>query len=183
MVKLNRPKRGHNEGSPHFETKLMVMDIADTELSIRAKELELYVATANEFPFIPMWIHEDENEKDPRGFIGDVVCLLYRDYRTFKALTNRNNLFTWDEIQNMADFIINYEIDGIEGHSSKSERAKNSTRDYELAKKGIMVKRIQSENIMGRFNYKGLIKKAIIDFYNETMSPDAIMNRYVVSTR
>lgn len=164
MVKLNRPKRGHDEGHPHFETKVLVMDIADRELSTLAHEIGLHVATANEFQFKPMWIY-DEIDTQPRAYTGDVVCLFFKNKDTLDRIRDKQNLYTWEEMQELADYVINYEIDGIVGHGTTRELAKNKLRDYELAKRRVHVKRIGSENRLERAENEQLLKEMITAFY------------------
>jgi hypothetical protein len=171
MVKLNRPKRGHDEGHPHFETKMIVMDIADRELGTLGNEIGLYLGTANEFQFKPMWIYGDEGEDDkqPRGYTGDVVCLFFKDKEVFDKVRDKSNLYTWHEIQDMAGYIINYEIDGIVGHGNAREKAKNQIRDRELKKIGVFVKRIESENRLERAQNTKILKEIITEFYFMTV--------------
>lgn len=138
----NRATRGHGEGSDHFKTKELAGVLADRGISPLASELGYSLLTLYEFAFLPVRLAEYEDVCD-RLYVGDVVCLFFRDVNTFRDIRSKSNTYTDGQIQQQADHIIDYEIDGIKGHSKPKEKSKNQIRDEELMNRfGIHVCRI-----------------------------------------
>lgn len=91
------------EDDLHFFTKVKVGRIVDTFFTVKT---DLAVKTWYEYPFDKII-----TERGPRTFIGDVVVFFFDK--------SKNVITTMD-----------FEVDGVEGHSSQIEKGKNKFRDY-----------------------------------------------------
>lgn len=111
---MNIALRDPREGIDHFSVKKWIGELADimfTSLFFedgRCRNLGHNVRTRYEWQFGVL-----ETCNGPRSYIGDIVTFFY-----------------WD---GKARALINIEIDGREGHSSKIELEKNKLRDVTIS--------------------------------------------------
>lgn len=164
----NRPKRGAGEGIEHYQTKTLVAMLADASISPLAKEIGYHMLTLYEFQFIPIELDKGMYQDIcARCYSGDVVCLFFHDRDIYQDVKNRAEIYTHSQIQRLASHIINYEIDGNKGHSTRVEVAHNKLRDEQLANKhNIFVHRIPVYTRKERISFIDTLKEdEIIRFY------------------
>lgn len=164
----NRAKRGPGEGIDHYQTKTLVAMLADASLSPLAKEIGYYTLTLHEFQFIPIELDKGMYQDIcARCYSGDVVCLFFDDRDKYQDVKNKGEIYTNEQIQKMANHILNYEIDGPHGHSTVTNKQHNRLRDEELMKRfKIAVHRIPAYSRKERISFIDTLKEdEIIRFY------------------
>lgn len=158
----NGATRSPGEGIDHFRTKETVGVLADKYVSSLVVESGCRLMTRYEFPFIPLKLEQYQDVAD-RCYIGDVVLFIFKNVKTFQNLRGRANIYINADIQKAADTILNFEIDGIKGHSTTTDKMKNTIRDNELLKHyTVHVHRMPA------------IARELLDDYNEPMTQEIL---------
>ena len=164
----NNPRISNpGEGKDHFSTKVLTARLADAAISSSASDSGYYLLTLYEFLFKPVIL--DSISYDVIGgrcYSGDVVLLFYRDRKIYQYVKN-SRLLPYAEAQEKADHIINYEIDGLKGHSTVIEQKKNRIRDEELLKLNIHVHRIPVYKKKERIEFIDTLQREVLEFYYE----------------
>lgn len=164
MVISNRAKRGPNEGNDHYLTKILIAELTDKYIGSLVTEAGSRLMILYEFQFKPLWVPNDKEK--PRFYTGDVVLLIFNnDEDRFKSIREHQSLYTYADLQELCNDMMNIEIDGIVGHTGQ-HIVNNNIRDEELMKQcRIPVHRIESLDREHRKKYQEILKAEIEIFF------------------
>lgn len=105
--------REPHEGKDHFQLKKKICELVENRYSKRAAKIKLELQVWSEFNFPVV-----TTSLGPRAYIGDIVVIIV------------DSLIGGSGIEE----VFNIEVDGFEGHTSRTEMKKNRVRDEALAK-------------------------------------------------